>query len=577
MSDGHNMNDDEKKLPWPAESDPQNVGNEFADPSIADRRKVGEAYADPNSLDDRRVGHNFEDANSSAKKHHKPLSERVPKPANRRPLYIGLMVFAVIFLLVLLVGGLPKLFERREINKQAEQEKDAKPTVNVVRVARSTAQAGLALPGTSIPLNEAYVYARASGYLQSYKVDIGDHVHKGQLLAVVDAPDLDAQVAQAREQLRQSQSQVMTQKAQLALDTVTVQRYRVLVTKGVFSRQQGDQQEAAYAQSEANVAAAQRNVDAFKANLDRVLSLQSYEYVRAPFDGVVTQRNVDVGALISSGGQSSGGITPAPMGQTSSAGGTAQAASSNSGGSSGSTSTAATSAQSPGQGGPLFGIAQMQKLRVLVSVPEGYAPFIHVGAKAQCQFQEYPGRVFEGDVTRTAASVDQNTRTMLTEVQVDNKDRKLLSGMYVVTTFPAAPDMKPPIVIAGDAIAIRKDRSTVALVKDGKIHLVPVTIGRDLGNVVEITSGLQEGDTIVTTIDDDVTEGREVNVQMEKSAAQKPTAAPSQSAPPGGSTRYSDQAITDRNVMGEQQQQNQQSQGKGKGEPQKSSQSASKP
>jgi multidrug efflux pump subunit AcrA (membrane-fusion protein) len=603
MSDEIN---DEKKLPWPEESDPAKLGErmehgptpderdvgssfvasneaselalgrEFADSRSTDRHKLADSFADPNSLDDKRIGKNFEETNSSRKKKHEPLSRRVHKPKNRRPLYIGLAVFAVIFLLVLLVGGLPKLFRDHDIDKRAKQTRDEKPVVEVARVSSSLAQAGLTLPGTTIPLNEAFVYARANGYLKSYKVDIGDHVKKGQVLAVIDAPDLDAQVDQARQQVRQAEQQLEQQKSQLALETVTVQRYRVLVIKGVLSRQQGDQQEANYASAEANVAAAQRNVQAYEANLQRVIDLQSYEYVRAPFDGVVTQRNVDTGALISAAGSTGGPIAgPAPQGQASTAGGTSQAAQTNSSGSSGSPNTSATSQQSPGQGGPLFGIAQTWKLRTLVSVPEGYAPFIHPGQHAQVAFQEYPGADVDGLVTRTADSVDQNTRTMLTEVEIDNRDNKLVAGMYAVVTFPPSPGQKAPLVVTGDAVAVRNDQSTLAIVKDGKIHMVPVTLGRDYGDVVEVLTGVQAGDLVVTNITDDVVDGAEVTTKMVKSPEQKPQAAPPQNTPPGGSTRYSTNALTDENLQGEQQQQDQKT--VGKGEAQKSAGSQSKP
>ncbi|MFC6645720.1 efflux RND transporter periplasmic adaptor subunit [Granulicella cerasi] len=549
MSNEQNMHDDEKKLPWPEETDPA---------------KVGEAFADPNSLDDRRVGHNFEDANSSAKKHHKPLREEIHPPKNRRPLYVGIFLFVVLFLIVLLIGGIPRLLRNHEIDKRAKDEKNDKPIVDVVQIKHDTAANGLSLPGTSIPLNQAYVYARASGYLRNYKVDIGDHVKKGQLLAVIDAPDLDAQVAQAREQLQQAQQQYENQKAQLALDTVTVERYRVLVKKGVFSRQQGDQQEAAYSQSLANVAAAARNINAFRANLQRIVALQEYENVRAPFDGVVTQRNVDTGALISAGGSASGAASSAPpVGQNSSAGGTSQAASSNNGGSSGSGSTAATSAQSPGQGGPLFTIAQVQRLRVLVSVPEGYAPAVHVGTKAKCTFQEFPDRIFEGDVTRTASSIDQNTRTMLTEVQVDNSQGKLLSGMYVIATFPPVSGAQTPLMVPGEAIIIRKDRSMVAVVKDGKIRMTPIVIGRDLGTAVEVLGGLNDGDLVVATVTDDVTDGREVKVHQNNSTEQK-ALTPQPTKPQSNNSQYGNQGLVNNGVEGQEQQQQQGQQGKGK-------------
>jgi multidrug efflux pump subunit AcrA (membrane-fusion protein) len=377
------------------------------------------------------------------------------------------------------------------------------------------------------------VYARSSGYLKTRLVDIGDHVRKDQLLAVVDAPDLDQQVSQARQQVMQAERQLDQQKSQLALATVTVQRYRVLVGKGVFSQQDGDTQETNYASQVANVQAAQRNVDAFRANLDRMNALQSYELIRAPFAGVITQRNVDVGALIAASGMTSGAQNgPAPEGQTSTSGGSQQAGQVNTGGSSGASSTAATTAQSPGQGGALFGLAQTERLRILISVPEGYLTTIHVGGHAELTFPEFPGANFTGVITRTANSVDPNTRTMLTEVQVDNHNGKLVSGMYTVVTLPPAPGAGGPLLVPGDAIVIRGDSPTIAKVVDGKIHLQPVTIGRDFGGVVEILRGLQPGDIIVTNVTDDVVEGAEVEAKFTKSPEERqPQKAPSANQP----------------------------------------------
>jgi len=558
MADDRNDPIDPKhELPWPEESDPA---------------KVGAQFADPNAGDDRRLGKEFEETNSTHKKHMPPLKERIHWPENRKPLYLFLVAFVILLVIVVLAGGLPRLFRNRHIEQQSKEERNAKPMVETMKVIPPKDQAGLAVPGTTIPLTEAYVYARANGYLQKRYADIGDHVRKGQLLAVIDAPDLDAQVAQARQQVFQAERQLDQQKSQLALNTVTVQRYRVLVAKGVFSRQDGDTQEANYASQVANVEAAQRNVDAFNANLQHQLALQSYEQVRAPFDGVITERDVDVGALISAAGATSGSGGAAPMGQNSTSGGTSQAGASNNAGSSGSGPTSATSAQSPGQGGPLFGIAQIQRLRILVSVPEGYAPAIHVGLKAPVSVQEYQGEPLFAQVTRTANSIDPNTRTMLTELQIDNSAGKLISGMYVVVTFPPAPGGQAPLVITGDAIAIRKNTSQVATVVNGKIHWVPVTIGRDYGSEVEIVTGLKAGDVIVTNVTDDVVEGAAVDMHMAKGEEQ--AAPPKQNAPLGGSTQYGNATITDRNLQGQQGAQN--SSGKGKQDTSKQKSSESK-
>lgn len=546
------------QLPWPDESDPAQLGSEFADANFGDNRRLANSFADPNSLDDARIGKSFEETNSSRKKQRHILPQTHDhEPKNRRVLYLSLLAFAVLFLIVVLVGWLPRHFRDKDNEKRAEQQRDAKPIVEVATVRQPQDQAGLAIPGTTIPLTEAYVYGRANGYLKTRLVDIGDHVKKNQLLAVIDAPDLDAQVDQARQQVLQAQRQLDQQKSQLALADVTVQRYRVLVTKGVLSRQQGDQEEATYESAVANVAAAQRNVEAFQANLQHAIALQSYEYVRSPFTGVITERNVDVGALISAAGATSGAQQgPAPQGQASSTGGSQQAGQANNSGSSGSTSSAATSAQSPGQGGPLFAVAQNERLRILVSVPEGYATAVHKGMRAQLAFQEYSGAPFFGEVTRTADSIDANTRTMLTEIQVDNKDGKLIPGMYVVATFPPAAGATVPLLISGDAVSVRHDTSVVATVVGGKIKIVPVVLGRDFGTDIEILNGLHEGDVIVTNVTDDVVDGVAVQTQQVKSGDQKPTAPPPQNTPPGGSTQYGDQGITDRNLQGQQAQQN---------------------
>ena len=554
--------DPSHELPLPEERRPETLGREFADPARTDAHKIGNAFADPNSLDDARMGKSFEDTNSSRKRKHAPLAERVHKPESRKVLYTVVVCVLVFFGLIFIVGMLRLHARDSENDKEAEQHKNAEPVVDVAKVKRASAGGGLAIPGTTDALTEAFVFARASGYLKQRFVDIGDHVHEGQLLALIDAPDLDQQVDQAREQVRQAESQLNQQRAQLALNQVTVERYRVLVAKGVFSRQQGDQQEANFASQEANVAAAERNVQAFQANLRHEIFLQGYERVTAPFTGIITQRNVDVGALISASGAAGGAPSgPAPQGQASSSGGSAQSGQSNNGGSSGNVSQAATPSNSPGQGGPLFGIAQVQRLRIFISVPEGYASSIHAGVQAKLNFQEFPQATFTGEVTRTSGSLDENTRTLLTEIQVDNRDGKLLPGMYAVATFPPVPGASP-LLVPGDAVAIRHDQSVIATVVDGKIHLVPVVLGRDYGPSIEVLSGLRDGDLIVTNVTDDVVDNAPVQTHMNAGEQQAAQQKPAQSQPPGGSTQYGNPSIIDQNMQGDASQQNQKNKGK---------------
>ena len=540
-------------------SDGPRLGDEFADANYAEDQRLGQSFADPNSLDDTRIGKSFAETNSSAKKHHRPVVETVEAPFKKPgAMKVALWIIGIVLVLAviaLIVGYVPRHNTQKEADQRADQEKQ-NPQIEVTKVTRSKSAAGLVVPGTTTPLTVSSVYARSNGYLKRRYVDIGDKVHKGQLLAIIDAPDLDQQVDQARQQVSQAEAQVAQQQTQLALTKITVDRYRVLVAKGVFSRQDGDQREADYQAQRANVASAERNVEAFKANLGRVIALQSYERVTAPFDGVITQRNVDAGDLISVSGSAGGSApTPAPTGTFSS--GANANGSTNTGGSSGSGSSLATpSTGTGGQGGALFSIAQMDRLRIFVSVPEGYSSMVRTGQRAELHFQELGDTPFFGDVTRTAGSIDQNTRTLLVEVQVDNRAGRLMAGMYAVVTFPGAKGSEQdggggPLLVSGDAIAIRKDQPTAALIQNDKISLVPVTIGRDLGAVVEVVGGLKEGDVVASTFTDDVVQGATVRTKMSDSQIAQPKQQVIKPNPPGGSTQYGDPGVIDQDMGGQ--------------------------
>lgn len=520
-----------------------------------DRGQIGEQFADPNVADDRKLGHAFEESESSRKKKRAMPHPHMPK--SRKPLYWTLAAMLLAALLFLLVGVIPRHTRNKEAQQHAAAEQNAIPVVEAVRVSQPTEGVGLVIPGTTTPYVEATVYARASGYLKRRLVDIGDHVHRGQLLAVIDAPDLDQQVDQARQQLGQAEALKHQQDTQLALTKVTLDRYAALVARGVFSRQEGDQRAADFANQQAADEASGRNVEAFRANLRRVLALQSYERVTAPFDGVVTQRNVDTGAFIGTGGSAGSAAPPTQQtsGTTNASSGAAGAT--NTSGASGAGNTFANPTTGGGQGGPLFAIAQTRKLRILVSVPEGYAGQVAVGQHTQVHFQELPGQTFFGDVKRTSAAIDQNSRTLLTEVQVDNRGGKLLAGMYAVVTFAASKrggGEAGPVLISGDSVAIRNDRPTVAVIgADDVIHLVPVLMGRDFGPEVEILSGLKPGDLIASTFNDDVRQNAKVTPHENKELEQKASSrAPAeQRAPPGGGTQYGDPGITDQTMQGQ--------------------------
>jgi multidrug efflux pump subunit AcrA (membrane-fusion protein) len=448
----------------------------------------------------------------------------------------------VLFLMVFLLGFIPRHKRNEETRKQAEAQRNAVPTVEVIQVKNGPPTNDLTVPGTTTPLTQANVYARANGYLRKRYVDIGDHVRQGQLLAIIDAPDLDQQVDQGRAALRQAQSQLAQQQSQLELARVTWDRWKVLVAKGVFSRQDGDQKETDFNAQVANVAAAQRNVQSYEANLGRLIALQQYEKVTAPFDGVITARNVDVGALISTQGAGGGDTSTAP----SSAGSPTQSGSTNTSGTTGNPNTSASPLTGGAQGGALFSIAQVNRLRILVSVPESYVDAVHPGQRAQLHFQSFPKESFYGLVTRTAGSIDLNSRTLLTEVQVDNRDGRLFAGMYVVVSFV---DVKgvPSITIPGDAVVVRDDKNQVAVVKDDVVHLHPIDIGRDFGASLEVLNGLEPGDLVVASVTDDVKEGVKVNARQMKAAGTSTNASSGQeqNQKPGGPAQYGHQQQTD--------------------------------
>jgi multidrug efflux pump subunit AcrA (membrane-fusion protein) len=418
----------------------------------------------------------------------KPATSDTPKN-----LRLWIILAAILLVIVFLVGFVPRHERTKKIDEAAKQRESSAPALEVIKVQRSRANAHLTIPGTITAVVEAPIYARASGYISKRYVDIGDHVHAGQLLALIDAPDLDHQVDQARASLLQAQSVLGQMQAQLKLATVTTERYRVLVAKGVLSRQDGDTQEANLEVSQANVKAAENSVVGSQANLDRLLRLQGYEKVTAPFNGIVTARNVDVGTLISATGAGQGNTATAavPTGLS--------------------------------QGGQMFSVAQSARMRVFIGIPEAYSAFVKIGESSDVEVSSLPGQKFTGKITRTANAVDPGTRTLLTEVQIDNLEGKLLPGMYGVITFENV-RTAPPLVIPADALISRAQGNMVAVVRDNVVHLQTITVGRDYGAQLEVLNGLNEGDLVAINPSDIATEGAKV----------APREAPAQ-PPPAGS------------------------------------------
>jgi len=387
-----------------------------------------------------------------------------------------LLVFALLLVGAFAAGYLP--LQRREATVRAEADEREKslPRMTVMRVRHTSGSNELSLPGTIQAVTEAPILARADGYLKRRLVDIGDQVKQGQLLAEIDAPELDQQtrqaeaaVGQAEAALEQAQANLEQGKANRDLARTTSERWTALLKRGIVARQDADQYEAQFTAQQANVqalekaVAAQRsNIAAAKANVARLQEVESYRLVKAPFDGVITVRNVDVGALVSTG------------------------------------STL------------LYRIAQIEKLRTYVNLPQDSANSIHVGQPAVLTVSNFPGRMFHGTVTRTANALDPASRTMLVEVDVPNSYRSLFPGMYADVNLSGARS-NPPLVLPATTIIFRTDGAQVAVVQpDGTIHLQKITVGRDYGDRVEVLQGLSEGVDILTAPTESAREGARI-------------------------------------------------------------------
>ena len=387
----------------------------------------------------------------------------VPVRSIRRILVAAAAVFAVLFL----VGVVPRLVLRHRLRVGADAVQNRAPMVSTVSPRRAPEVVEVPLPGSMEAILETGIWARTDGYLNARFVDIGDRVNKGQLLADIDTPEVDQQLMQAIATMSQNKANVVKFEADLALTRTTLQRY-VAAGPGTVSKQQIDERTSAVTDAEKVVDAARATVNADEANVHRLLELQSFQKVYAPFDGVITARNVDPGSLISAG------------------------------------STTGTR--------ELFVLAQVDVLRIFVYVPQSYASDIKAGQSADVSVRELPGRVFHGTVTRTAGAIDPTSRTLRTEVQVPNPEGLLLSGSYATVRFNIQrPD--PPLVVPQNALLIDGNGVRVALVDaDGTLHYRPIQIGRDYGNDAEVLSGLETTDVVATGISANIAEGSRVEI-----------------------------------------------------------------
>jgi len=419
---------------------------------------------------------------------HPPAKPWNPSAMTIWALFLGVIVIIVV---AFFAGYIPLQKRNAVINSLAQEYDQALPRVEVIEVGASSKVSELQLPGNIEAVTEAPILARADGYIRRRLVDIGDHVTAGQPLAEIEAPELDQQVLQAKANVQQAQAALdqavaneQQGKSNLELARVTAQRWGSLVAAGVVSKQDNDQYQAQYQSQIAGVNAlekailAQRaNIAAAEANLARLNEMQGYRIVKAPFAGVITLRNVDVGALVTTGSTM------------------------------------------------LYRIAQTGTLRTYVNVPQANSSSIHAGQKALVSVTNLPGRTFTGTVARTANSLDPSSRTLLVEVQVPNPDGALMPGMYAQVDFSNS-RANAPLLVPAEALMVRAEGTQIAVVgPDSTVHLQKIVIGRDYGDRLEVLQGLQIGDRIIANPDDNAREGVKVDAVEASDKAAKPSPA----------------------------------------------------
>lgn len=362
------------------------------------------------------------------------------------------LVVVIVVLAVIFGGILPRVKARAAL--KTETNDMAVPTVSVVQPKRTAPAQEIVLPANVQAFLDAPIYARTNGYLKKWYADIGAHVKQGELLAEIDTPEVN-------QQLQQAKADLATSEANLHLSQITADRYAGLLKSDSVSKQEADNAAGDYAAKQATVESAQYNVK-------RLQDLLSFQKIYAPFSGVITARNTDIGALIDSG--SSGGART-----------------------------------------EMFHIVSPDKLRVYVSVPEIYSRAAKPGLKAQLILNEYPDHPFEGTLVRTANAIDQASRTLLVEIDVNNTTGQLLAGSYAEVHLKL-PSSASAFLIPVNTLLFRSEGLRVGVVNNGQVTLTPLTIGRDYGDTVEVVSGLKGDENIIVNPPDSVVSGEKVRV-----------------------------------------------------------------
>ena len=373
---------------------------------------------------------------------------------NRSKSKLTITLIAVAVCAAFAIGGLPRLMARNKVTQQTAAL--SKPTVSVIAPTRAPAQQMLMLPGDIQAYQRAGIYARTSGYLKAWHADIGTHVHSGQLLAEIEAPEVDAQLEQAR-------SDAAMASANYEIAKVTADRWADMLKKNAVSKQSAEENISIMKAKQATLAAA-------LANVKRLEQLQSYEKVYAPFDGVITVRNVDVGALIDAGNS--------------------------------------------GPPAALFELSETDRLRIFVNVPQDDAPYVIPGTKALLSLSQYPGRSFAGTVARTSGAIDPRSRTLRVEVDMDNPDGTLLPGAFAQVSLTLT-SSNPGLSLPANALLFRPHGVQVAVVDaSGVVQLKTVELGRDFGTRMEIRSGLNGDEQVIVNPNDAISAGQAVRINQ---------------------------------------------------------------
>jgi RND family efflux transporter MFP subunit len=386
---------------------------------------------------------------------------RRPPKVSRGPLLTLVFLVVVVTVAVAVIGVLRRLHAKTELAKYTDA--NAAPPVSLAQPLFEKDTREIVLPGNIQAFTLAPIYARTTGYVKAWFHDIGSHVHKGELLAVIETPELDQQLAQAKADLATAQNNA-------ALAKVTADRYQGLIAQNAVSQQDTDN-------ALSQLQATRSQVNSVQANVHRLEELQSFERIEAPFDGVITARNLDIGQLITPSG-----------------------------------STATTGAGTVSGNKEVFDISAIQTLRVFINVPQVYAPDAKNGVTATLAVPQYPSRIFRGKLMRSSSAVDPATRTLLAEVDVDNRSGELLPGSYTEVHLNVSSAV-PALIVPVSALILEPDGLHVAVVDSTHhVHIVRVIPGRDSGATMEILGGLEPGQPVIANPPDSLTDGELVRV-----------------------------------------------------------------